>query len=288
MSYGTPEVKPTEYVPDAKTGGPQEGASPAPFVVPENYLRGNEKLFEPIKTQDDLYKTFINSQRMIGRGIFLPDDKASPEERAAALDKVFARLGRPEKPDGYELPPLREGQAWDDRVIAEFKHVAHRAGLTKDQVTAVLSFYRDKVLSDLMPDPIQRAREVEAKLVEKWGEAVFQKRVAEASAAARMIGGEAFLQWLDETGLGNEPALIEFLAKVGREMVEDGALDGAVVEGLKTSQDYYAEALDIIQNKENPLYKAYRDRSHPQHKVAVDVVERLLTLSTDKPAVVSV
>lgn len=259
----------------------QAASAPDAVQIPETYLRGNEKIFEGVKSQDDLFKGYVNAQRMIGRGIFLPDEKATPEERQAVLQKVWAKLGWPETPDKYEirdLPKLPAGVAWNEGLLTEAKKAAHAAGLTNEQFAKLLQVY-PKLIEPFVPQVADR-QQVEQLLVERWGEAVYQRRVAEAQTAARVIGGEAFMKWLDESGAGNSPELIEFLSKVGREMAEAGVIDEGLVEGVLTNADYEKKALDIIANKDNPDYKAYRDNRDPRHKEVVEKVANLFKLAS--------
>lgn len=85
-----------------------------------------------VSTFENLAKKARDAESLIGRSVQIPDDKAKPED----LDKFFNRLGRPEKPDGYEfkLPEsLPKDFAYDKDRANAFKSWAHQAGLTKRQ-----------------------------------------------------------------------------------------------------------------------------------------------------------
>lgn len=99
-----------------------------------------------------LAESYLNLEKLMGhdkagRTVVLPKDDATPEERAA----FFAKLGRPDKPEGYEMP--KDGDAdfakWAQGTF-------HELGLTPAQAKG---------------------------LVEKWGQ--FHTGVAETQTAAQ-------------------------------------------------------------------------------------------------------
>lgn len=114
------------------TSGPESQAQPqsSSFSVPEAY---QEKGWaKDLKSIDDLWKMNDNAQSLIGkRPAGIPAEGASDEE----WNKFYTALGRPDNPDGYELPEI-EGMP-DGFDISPFKAKAagmfHAAGLSKAQ-----------------------------------------------------------------------------------------------------------------------------------------------------------
>lgn len=77
-----------------------------------------------------------DAESLIGRSIQLPGADAKPED----WDKVYARLGRPDKADAYEfkLPDgIPENFNYDAERAKAFKSVAHKAGLTPKQAAII-------------------------------------------------------------------------------------------------------------------------------------------------------
>ncbi len=72
------------------------------------------------------------------------------------------------------------------------------------------------------------AQQTRAMLGEKW-----QEEVSHAVRAADRLGGPQLRQLLEETGLGNHPAMVRAFAQVGKRMAEDVFVNGAA----ETSQD---------------------------------------------------
>ena len=86
-----------------------------------------------------LAKIAVSAESLIGKSVQIPDDKAKPED----LDKFFNKLGRPEKPEGYEfkLPEgIPEGMPYDAEFAKAFKAVAHKAGATAKQAAEYHDF----------------------------------------------------------------------------------------------------------------------------------------------------
>jgi hypothetical protein len=61
-------------------------------------------------------------------------------------------------------------------------------------------------------------------------------------------------------------------AKFGAMISEDRLISGET--NANAGMDDRAKALDIVNNANNPLYKAYHDAEHPQHAQAVEAKSR--------------
>ena len=77
-----------------------QGGSGNSFIemIPEE-LREHPSL-SPIKDVGNLARSYVNAQRLIGSDkIPLPKNPTDED-----LDNIYSKLGRPETPEGYELP----------------------------------------------------------------------------------------------------------------------------------------------------------------------------------------
>ena len=104
-------------------GQAQEGAEKPWYAdFPEDIRKGVEKF---TGGPQDLAKSYVELQRKLG---VWPGDDASEEEKQA----YFAKIGRPDSPDAYELDAgiLPEGIGDRDKLIADFKKSAHEAGVS--------------------------------------------------------------------------------------------------------------------------------------------------------------
>ena len=92
------------------------------------------------KSVGDIANAALSAESLIGKSVQLPDANAKPED----LDKFYGRLGRPEKPDGYQfkLPDgVPQDMPYDGEFANSFKPVAYNVGLRPEQAAAVHDFY---------------------------------------------------------------------------------------------------------------------------------------------------
>lgn len=117
-----------------------------------------------------------------GRTVVLPGDDASPEDRAAFLSK----LGRPDKPDGYEMP--KEGV--DEGFVKWAKDSFHDAGLTSKQAKALTDKWQEFVgtrTEATQQESQSRFAGETDRLRKEWG-AAFDEKVKVVDRAAAQFG----------------------------------------------------------------------------------------------------
>jgi len=162
---------------------------------------------------------------------------------AEAWDAFYARLGRPQTPQGYEfaLPAdLPADLPYDADSAARYKAWSHAAGLTPRQAQSLHdAFVRDQAQAYARHDSAFRARSEEAHrtLVQDWGEPQSRAYVENLQFADRFIannGGEALLGELKAGGLVSSegavlsPLLAKAMARAGRALyVEDRFVTGS-------------------------------------------------------------
>ncbi len=236
-----------------------QGQQPSPVDWTPYVPKGAEKVFEPYKGKgiDDIFNSFVEAQRAMGGSIRLPKPDAKPEDRAKAMQDIYRKLGAPESPDKYdlgELPTVGERFQWDDNRLNTAKSELHKLGLTNDQAKGVLGLFANE-LKQFYPDPVAQAHESKAKLVEEYGsEQLFNRNLTFASQAVKEFGGEELAGWLEQTGLGNHPAFIKMMAKIGRELVEHGATEPADGDLFMSSADAQKKIDTILSDKSDLYY----------------------------------
>lgn len=248
------------------------GSAASSFTIPDTFK--TEKVFDGVKSYDDVFKLALEGQKMLGRGIFLPDEKDPDNVKAEKMAKVYGKLGRPEKPEEYKYEGkalLPDGMEWDKELLGKFQQTAHKHGLSQAQYNAILEEYIGLQHAQ-HTDPTAASREAKEALVKEWGENGFEVRMNEAWLAAKALG---ITEALEETGAGNNVAILKALAKIGREYREEGVIDDAVVNNLKGSADYEAQAMQIIADKNDP----YNNPKHAQHRERVEHVNKLFQLA---------
>lgn len=217
---------------DAAAGNPNPGAQPAgdakPWydghnLAPEDvgYIQ-NKKWNSPA----DVLTSYKNLEKFHGvpadQLLKLPKD----EKDQAAWDALYTRLGRPEKPEGYEFK-APEGVKLDDARMSWVNGVAHKIGLSKAQHAALVNetlTYEGRLISEAQKAvETQQAAELEA-VKKEWG-AGFEERSELGRRAARaFLPGtaeekQAFMNAM-EMSIGTG-AMLKLFANIGEKLGED-------------------------------------------------------------------
>lgn len=213
-------------------------------VLPEEYRDASwAKKYQSI---EDFAKGVDGMASVVGKkaeGVKVPGEDATEEDWNA----FYAQLGRPETPDGYELkiPDGAENifAEGDDKAAAEF---LHKAGLTPQQAQAVINGYAEWAGEKMsaMSESVQASREqAEKTLKDEWGE----KFDTNLQAAARGADAAGVTDYLEQSGLGNDPQIIKLAELAGRALSEDGSPEGGRAKA-ESMADIKAEYDQIIKN----------------------------------------
>lgn len=193
-------------------------------------LKGNETLTQ-FETLSDLGTAFIDRDGKLQNSIQLLGEDATDEERAT----FFNSLGRPESPDGYELqrPELPEGMPYDEAGEEKFREVLHNLGLTKAQGEELFRAYQEnniETYSNLVEQRKTHHNEQVEALRQEWGDA-YQENAEKAIRVAEKLGGEEFTNFLELSGLGDNPLIVKFCHAVHDLIGEDTLLTGGKTGG---------------------------------------------------------
>ena len=147
-------------------------------------------------------------------GIFKPKEDATEEEVAVYKEK----LGIPQEASGYELTktPKELGDTKDFETW--FRDMAKSTDLSKEQAKAVYDKYTELQVN------AYAARQQEVKETEKTLRSDLGSGYDEAVANVGTIlqsGGQDFVDYLNDTGVGNDPRFIKAMAKLGSLVSED-------------------------------------------------------------------
>lgn len=187
-----------------------------------------------------LAKSAREAEKMLGDRIKVPGKDATPEER----DAFFSKLGRPEKPEGYEFAApkdMPEGLPYDGERAGKLKEAAHKIGLTPEQAKAMHDLYVQDQIETFgalgehkKGEMAAKAKAETDKLIEAWGPLNGEKAQANLELADRAFndipGGQEFLAELQSLGLVGEDktvfsaATAKFLAGIGSAFFKEGEL----------------------------------------------------------------
>lgn len=245
-------------------------------TLPED-LRADPSLTS-FKDVGSLAKSYVAANKMLGSRIPVPDSKADPK----LWDEVYNKLGRPETADKYALPQdvkLPEGITLNPEQFKKTQERFHKMGLSTKQAEDVMRLHAEAISEG---HASQQAKQVEsqklaqAELTEMFGDKL-QAKVELAQAVIKKFGDDKLIEYLNTSGLGNNPQLIAMLAKAGEGLIEDtagGRLDTQVIGDAgqalgqigKLKAD--SEFMKALTTKENPGHDAAVKRWEMLHKQA--------------------
>jgi hypothetical protein len=243
---------------EPKTEGQQQTVT-APEWVPAE-LRENKSITK-FKEPGELAKSYVNLEKMLGSRTEVPADDAPKEQ----WDAWFKKIGVPETADGYDPPAVPEGMTLDQGILKATREKFRELGVPKAQAKKLMDWYItqeiERTNSILRERAVQHEQGMES-LNKKWGAAA-PRQIALCQRVVAELGGESVKKILDETGVGNEPAIVEFLARVGGMMEEDKLITQVNVGTSKEQAE--AEIAKIRaeagKDKKHPL----RNKAHPEH-----------------------
>lgn len=240
----------------------------------DNQLLGN------FKSLDSMVKSYLHQNQLVGKkGVIVPGEKASDEERAAFWDQI----GRPaldkydiNKPEGADIP---------DEVLTMLKAEAFKIGVLPKQAEALLKWNHDlntqseaQVAKELADEAATQLSD----LKKEWGQG-FDKNVANAQFAVTKMDDEqkSFSKYLAETGLGNDVKLIRHLAKMGEmfaTLTKEDTMKGAGGSFGRTPAEINNEIQRLT------AHPGYADATHGDHKRLVAETAALFKMRSEMNA----
>ena len=211
-------------------------------------LKAHESIV-PFKTVGDFAKAHIETagklkeaEGKLGTSIPKLSENATPEER----DKFFNSLGRPEKPDGYQL---EGGDKAKEEALAPWKADFHELGLTAAQakglkakwdgrINQIVEAHNAKVQKEIadtsaalkteLGDKYDASIALASRLWKQWGktEVDFDKAFAQETSATRVT-------------------MIRFLLNVAAKTGEDTSLRGNVQRQGQPKVGYDLEKFNL-------------------------------------------
>lgn len=252
-----PQVSANSYEDFIKSLDPEIGSDPS------------LKVFKDVK---DLAKSYVHAQKMLGKDkAVLPGKNSTPEE----WKQLFHKLGVPQELEKYEL---KKGEKYvaSDEVINEFKKLAFESNLLPDQAQKMLDWFNDRASGNMTKAQQEQQSRMEQgwqSLEKEWG-AGFEKNIQAAKMVVKEFGNKEVIDYLNETGLGDDPKLVKFLAQIGQNLKEDSFKEEAVSHLSMTPQEAKKKYTEIMADSNHP----YRNPQHPGHKEAVAEVGKLFEI----------
>lgn len=241
-------------------------------LVPEA-LR-NEPSFANIKDIPDWANQFNNLQKLVGQDhMATPKETWEPEQWAEFYDAT----GRPKTAAEYRAlaDTDRDALGLTEDTLKATQEAFHKAGLSQSQMDGVLGHYQETISAQIK-DHTDRTEQVritaENDLKAEFGDK-YDSTVDIANSVVKEFGDKDFEAYLETTGLGNNPAMVKMLAKLGSTMLEDKA-DGPG-QNLNISEQTRAKQSIAALRLEQPFMDKWTNKNAVGHKEAVAKMDSL-------------
>jgi len=232
------------------------------------------------KTPGDVFKSYSDIEKYMGHDkIAAPRKNADGSYAEGELDRVLAALGVPADAKDYQTSKefkLPEGLNLSAEWVEGFKAEAKKAGMLPHQ----FAFVMDKLANTLNTG---KQQQVEAKdkanadasmsLKVKWG-AAYEQNLALANKVLNTFGDKAKGSEL-AAKYGNDPLIVEILAKIGENLSEEGLEKVGISGNLLTPDAAQMEINKVLADTKHP----YVDAGHPEHNYWVKRMEELYKMT---------
>lgn len=182
---------------------------------------------------DDALKSYRELQTHASKGLHLPGEHATAEDWNA----FYSKMGRPEKPDGYQLKLNAESVPtdfpYDEKSAIEFRNWAHEAGLSPRQAQMLhdkFVGYQAGAFSQSKEGAVKREGDTHRDLIKDWGDAdtsSYKQNVELMSRAITQLGLKDALTELgalSADGAVRNSKVAKALARVGKELFSEDTM----------------------------------------------------------------
>ena len=225
--------------------------------------------WKPLEQADlsTVLKNYGHAQERLGRSITVPEENGD-------FGPVYEKLGRPKTAAEYQVEsPEVNGVGWRDDSFEAFKSVAHAKGLTQNQLSGIVDWFKTDLSAQLASAEDtgrEQAAVVEVKLKKELGPN-YDMDVALAKRTGNLFFGlEATEEWFDTMP---EP-VVRGLLKLGKQMAEDKVFGNSPPEmnGITTKEQAMKRIAEIGGDR-NHAYWSFGDT--PLKQAAIQEMESL-------------
>lgn len=214
------------------------------------------------KSVEDVLSGAMKLREEISSRIKLPGKDAKPEEIAAFKKQI----GAPDTPDGYEVK-APDGYSLDGPVglvVDMSRDLAHKnhipAGAFQDFADGMIKI--DQEVQQKVTESVQKWRSDKEQEIRKEFGADFESNLNAGKRARDTFGGDELTEFFNTpvtiNGVsmtpGDHPAMIRFLATLGKRMGEDGVIGMTSESERQTIQ----QRIDEIYEKHPPGTAEYK------------------------------
>lgn len=148
-----------------------------------------------------------------------------PEQQEGEQQQAETEEQKVELPETYEFK-VPEGMEIDNNFATAMQPVLKDLALTQEQADKLVSVYTEQL--NHSQEAQQQAKTLQAeeyvktlKADKEFGGAAFDSNVSTALSAVNKFASDDVKQVLNETGLGNHPAIVKMFHQIGTAISED-------------------------------------------------------------------
>lgn len=155
-----------------------------------------------------------------------PDQIQQEADAAKDKDKEDGKDKPTGAPEAYEDFTLPEGMEMDAEVLGEFKNLAKELNIPQAKAQQLIDFQ-----TQLATKQAEEYQAAVAKQSQEWAASIkndpeiggenYEKSVASAIKVIQSFGDPALTELLNQSGLGNHPALFKFCHRISAAISED-------------------------------------------------------------------
>ena len=231
-------------------------------------LKGMEKSLSKFKTPEALAKSYAELERLR----HYPG--VENEEQMARFRRM---AGLPESEEDYRLerPESTPESEWNAGLAERMARTAYRYGVPPEAMNALqetMAQAYEEAREQMADSRMEMETQAEQSLQQEWG-ANYERNMGRATAALQRLASETGVDadaLLDNPGLGSNPDVIRLLYQASR------LLDEAPLHHSEAATSSPAEeAMRMESDPSHPLYEAYMNVNHPNHRYANELYDRL-------------
>ncbi len=231
-------------------------------------LKGMEKSLSKFKTPEALAKSYAELERLR----HYPG--VENEEQMARFRRM---AGLPESEEDYRLerPESTPESEWNAGLAERMARTAYRYGVPPEAMNALqetMAQAYEEAREQMADSRMEMETQAEQSLQQEWG-ANYERNMGRATAALQRLASETGVDadaLLDNPGLGSNPDVIRLLYQASR-LLDEAPLHHSGVATPSPAE----EAMRMESDPSHPLYEAYMNVNHPNHRYANELYDRL-------------
>ena len=228
----------------------------------------------------DMLHSYRHLEQLVGSDtVRIPGAEADAEEVAG----FWSKLGRPDAPDGYDIPTPPDMAAYSEDMASWFRDAAHECHMPLEMARRFHDKYVEKFIHETQALDTELAGErqrSDAELRYAWGDSYDRNKVL-ADRALRALGGDRLIEELRLSRLDSSAALAQAFAQIGERLyAEDGFLDADSGPGFGHSPVLARQEIQRLR-ADSAFMTVYGDRRHPEHEAAQQRMDQLYAVARE-------